>query len=123
MPYRQWTSHPTRTLSRYESVLSREPGGSQPVPESPAAAHPNEEEKHDPAEGLDVRLEVEEGRWQYLPQGALVEFASANDWRVNGTVDPVMPDGSAVWIWLAGGHGRIMFCPSDGLTIRMPEGP
>ncbi|BCW35857.1 hypothetical protein StoSoilA2_19130 [Arthrobacter sp. StoSoilA2] len=37
-----------------------------------------------------------------------------------GTVDAFMSDGSTVWIWMNGGHGRVMLLSDDGYCLRRP---
>jgi hypothetical protein len=39
-----------------------------------------------------------------------------------GTIDAVMPDNSALWIWADGGMGRRMLLPDSG-TLVEPTGP
>lgn len=66
--------------------------------------------------------------WETLQPGTTVQLVNHSETTLAtesanlGTVDLAMPDGSAVWIWLRNGLGRIMVHQSDGAQIFVIPG-
>lgn len=66
--------------------------------------------------------------WETLQPGTTVQLVKHSDTTFGaestmlGTVDVAMPDGSAVWIWLQDGLGRVMVHQSDGVQIYVIPG-
>jgi hypothetical protein len=58
--------------------------------------------------------------WSSLVEGETVDVLKDGVSATSGVVDAVMPDGSAVWLWLANGQGRIMVHHTDPVTLQSP---
>lgn len=58
--------------------------------------------------------------WSSLVEGEAVDVLRDGVTATSGVVDAVMPDGSAVWLWLANGQGRIMVHHTDQVTLQTP---
>lgn len=58
--------------------------------------------------------------WDSLFEGELVEILYSGKITGVGNVDAFMSDGSTVWIWMNGGHGRVMLLSDDGYCLRRP---
>ncbi|WP_207615561.1 hypothetical protein [Arthrobacter cavernae] len=56
-------------------------------------------------------------RWKYLWRNEFVELRREQRVTGAGWVDDVSPDGTILWIHLAGGRGRVMIHVDDGLDI------
>lgn len=62
-------------------------------------------------------------QWINLVCGEGVTLALANGYTMHGQVSDVATDGSAVWIDLAAGQVRQMFCAADNVTITPTPDP
>lgn len=58
--------------------------------------------------------------WSSLVEGETVRVIRDGARPTSGVVDAVMPDGSALWLWLANGQGRIMVHYTDQVTLHSP---
>lgn len=56
-------------------------------------------------------------RWDYLCPRDVIELRRGTDLLGTGQVDEAIPDGSAVWIHLARGLGRVLIHRGDGISI------
>jgi hypothetical protein len=55
--------------------------------------------------------------WKYLWREEFIELRRGNRVTATGWVDDLTPDGTIIWICLAGGMGRTMIHRNDGLDI------
>lgn len=62
---------------------------------------------------------VDSGEWGKLREGDRVEIVRAG--RVGGlaVIDAIMPDRSAVWLWMANGMGRSMVLAAEDVVLRV----
>jgi len=55
--------------------------------------------------------------WLHFENGDQVVLEFPDGYKTAGFVSDVMPDGTAIWVHLAGGGERRLFCPSDQIVI------
>ncbi|WP_332603178.1 hypothetical protein [Arthrobacter sp. S2(2024)] len=97
-------------------------------------AYPTDTERRPSGEGIpsDNTLPAHSGPSSVGPYfdrdwGQLVEAERVHVWnsRISGTgrVDSVMPDGSAVWVWLENGMGRVLLIEGEDRLRRLDGDP
>lgn len=60
--------------------------------------------------------------WVSLTQGDRVQIRCQGKVMGCGTVDTLTPDGTAIWLWLEYGLGRVMVLPAEGFRLfRLAE--
>lgn len=102
VPSTSETSGVTAPASPASAELKAE-GDPVPVslPALPERGRPREQETED---------------WLRLPEGSRVLLVDSRE-ETGAVIDAVMPNGSALWVWLDGGNGRRLIHCGDGVRV------
>lgn len=112
------------TPNPHATALRRKPKNSPkaPAPVSQSSANPSDARTDSAAVIRDVpvaRTRLGQcSTWRSFSEGESVEVIRNGTATVTGIIDAVMADGTALWVWLANGDGRVMLLANDGYHLR-----